>query len=139
LSSETITRGRQSTPLGIGEVQALSAQVFFEDAVLFPQIGNHLKLAAIHPPGEGDERDLPSDRVEHPPSLLVTAALAIRLSKVLYTPDLGEKVHEGWRRCSNALEAHDHAPAAGGQSYSVEDMKADLQWLLDTEAATSKS
>lgn len=60
------------------------------------------------------------------------------LSKVSYTPDLGEKVHEGWRRCSNAIEAHDHAPAAGGQSYSVEDMKADFQWLLDVEAATPK-
>ncbi len=61
------------------------------------------------------------------------------LSKVAYTPELGEKVHEGWRRCSNALEAHDHAPGAGGQSYSVEDMKADFQWLLDVEAATPKT
>src|SRR5258706_14676570 len=72
-----MTRGRQSTALGVGEVKALAAQVLFEDGVLFPQIGNHLKLAAIHPPGERDEQNLPSDRVEHPPSLPATAALAI--------------------------------------------------------------
>ena len=59
-------------------MQAPAAHVLFEDAVLFPQIGNHLKLAAIHPPGEGDEQNLPSDRVEHPPSLPATAALTIR-------------------------------------------------------------
>lgn len=58
------------------------------------------------------------------------------LSKVAYTPELGKKAHEGWRRCSNALEAHDHAPAAGGQSYSVEEMKADFQLLLEVDAAT---
>jgi hypothetical protein len=46
---------RKSTPLRIGELQAPPAQVLFEDAVLLPQIGNHLKLAAIHPSGEGDE------------------------------------------------------------------------------------
>ena len=59
-------------------MQAPAAHVLFEDAVLFPQRGNHLKLAAIHPPGEGDEQNLPSDRVEHPPSLPATAALTIR-------------------------------------------------------------
>ena len=61
------------------------------------------------------------------------------LSKVAYTRELGEQVHEGWRRCSNALEAHDHAPAAGGQSYSVEEMKTDFQMLLDADAATPKA
>src|ERR1035437_3830465 len=71
-------RRRESTPLRICEIQAPAAHVLFEDAVLFPQIGNHLKLAAIHPPGEGDEQNLPSDRVEHPPSLPATAALTIR-------------------------------------------------------------
>src|SRR5712671_6055106 len=72
-----MARRRESTPLRIGEMQAPPAQMLFEDAVLFPQIGNHLKLAAIHPPGERDEQNLPSDRVEHPPSLPATAALAI--------------------------------------------------------------
>lgn len=67
-------RRRESTPLKIGEVQTPPAQVLFEDAVLFPEIGNHPKLAAIRPAGEGDEQDLPSDRVEHPPSLPATAA-----------------------------------------------------------------
>ena len=71
-------RRRESTPLRICDMQAPAAHVLFEDAVLFPQRGNHLKLAAIHPPGEGDEQNLPSDRVEHPPSLPATAALTIR-------------------------------------------------------------
>jgi energy-coupling factor transporter ATP-binding protein EcfA2 len=61
--------------------------------------------------------------------------IAGALAKVTYTPELGEKAHEGWRRCSNALEAHDHAPAAGGQSYSVEEMKADFKLLQDVDAA----
>jgi hypothetical protein len=61
------------------------------------------------------------------------------LAKVAYTPELGEKVHEGWRRCSNTIEAHDHAPAAGGQSYSVEEMKADFQLLQEAEAAVPAS
>ena len=49
----------------------------FEDAILFPQVRDHLKLPAIHPSREGDEKNPPSDRVEHPPSLPATAALAI--------------------------------------------------------------
>jgi len=57
------------------------------------------------------------------------------LRRVRYTPDLGELVHEGWRRCSAALEAHDHAPAQGGQSYSVEGMRADLEQLVSAEKA----
>jgi ABC-type taurine transport system ATPase subunit len=62
------------------------------------------------------------------------------LSKVAYTKELAEKVHEGWRRCSNAIEAHDHAPAAGGHSYSVEEMKTDLQTLIEVDkAAPSRS
>jgi hypothetical protein len=54
-------------------MQALSAQFLFEGAVLLPQTGNHLKLAAIHPSREGDQQNPPSDRVEHPPSLPVAA------------------------------------------------------------------
>jgi ABC-type dipeptide/oligopeptide/nickel transport system ATPase subunit len=61
------------------------------------------------------------------------------LSKVAYSKELGEKVHEGWRRCSAALEAHDHAPAAGGQSYSIEEMKADLEMLIEVEKTTPHS
>jgi hypothetical protein len=57
------------------------------------------------------------------------------LGKVVYTKELGEQAHEGWRRCSNAIEAHDHAPAAGGHSYSVEEMKADLNVLVEAERA----
>jgi hypothetical protein len=35
-SSEAMARRRESTSLGIGEVQALAAQVLSEDTVLFP-------------------------------------------------------------------------------------------------------
>ena len=69
-----MTRGREATPLRIGEGQALPAHERVEDAVLFPQVGDDLKLVAIDPPGEGDEQDLPADRVEHPPSLPATKA-----------------------------------------------------------------
>jgi hypothetical protein len=71
-------RHRESTPLKIGDVQTPPAQMLFEDAVLFPEIGHHLKLTAIRLAGEGDHQDLPSDRVEHPPSLPATAAFRAR-------------------------------------------------------------
>lgn len=48
-------------------------ELLFEDAVLFPQVGDHLKLVTIHPPGEGHEEEPPSDRVKHLPSLPVAA------------------------------------------------------------------
>jgi hypothetical protein len=35
----------------------LPAQVLFEDAVLFQQVRDHLKLPAIHPSREGDEKN----------------------------------------------------------------------------------
>lgn len=60
------------------------------------------------------------------------------LSKVAYSTELGEKVHEGWRRCSAAIEAHDHAPAAGVKSYSIETMGEDLQMLVEVEKSTSR-
>ena len=57
------------------------------------------------------------------------------LPKVTYSKELAELVHEGWRRCSNVIEAHDHAPAAGTQSFSVEEMREDLQRLIEAEKA----
>ena len=61
------------------------------------------------------------------------------LPKVVYSVELAEKVHEGWRRCSTAIEAHDHAPSAGQQSYSLEEMKQDLQRLMDADEAAKKA
>ena len=60
------------------------------------------------------------------------------LSKVAYSKELAELVQEGWRRCSNVIEAHDHAPAAGTQSFSVEEMRADLQLLVKVEKANPR-
>ena len=60
------------------------------------------------------------------------------LSKVTYTRDLAELVHEGWRRCSNVIEAHDHAAAAGTHTFSVEEMRAELQTLVDAEKNNPK-
>ena len=57
------------------------------------------------------------------------------LPKVAYSKELAESVYEGWRRCSNVIEAHDHAPAAGTQSSSVEEMREDLQRLIEAEQA----
>ena len=62
-------RGREPPALGIREGEAPSAQVLFENAVLFPQVSDYLKLPAIHPSREGDEENPPSNRVDHPPSL----------------------------------------------------------------------
>jgi hypothetical protein len=55
LSSEAVPVHSESAALDVGQPQSPAVEVLFEDAVLFPQIGNHLKLAAIHPSGEGDE------------------------------------------------------------------------------------
>ena len=60
------------------------------------------------------------------------------LSRVAYSKELAERVQEGWRRCSNVIEAHDHAPAAGTQSFSVEEMQEDLQLLVVVEKANPK-
>ena len=57
------------------------------------------------------------------------------LPKVAHSKELAELVHEGWRRCSNVIEAHDHAPAAGTQNSSVEEMREDLQRLVEVEKA----
>jgi hypothetical protein len=38
-------------------VEALLAQVLFEDAVLFAEVGDHIKLSAIHPSREGHEEN----------------------------------------------------------------------------------
>ncbi len=45
---------------------------------MFTTKGNHFQLLAIHPAGERDQQHLPADGVEHPPSLLATAAIGAR-------------------------------------------------------------
>ena len=60
------------------------------------------------------------------------------LSKVAYSKELAELVQEGWRRCSNVIEGHDHAPAAGTQSFSVKEMQVDLQRLEEAERANPR-
>ena len=49
-----MTRHCESTPLRIGEAQAPPAYLLFEHAILLAEIGDHLKLMAIHPAGERD-------------------------------------------------------------------------------------
>src|SRR5688500_16085065 len=89
-------RGREPPPLGIREGEAPSTQVLFEDAVLFPQVGDDLKLPAIRPSRKGDMQNPPPDRVEHPPSLPANAPLAISAAEFsdstrpLYAADGGE-------------------------------------------------
>jgi hypothetical protein len=79
LPNQAVANGRKQPALGIREVQAVLTQVLFEDAVLFPQVRDHVKLSAIHPSREGHEQNPPSD-VEHPPSLL--AAVPTRKSRL---------------------------------------------------------
>jgi hypothetical protein len=46
-SPEAVAVCRESTPLGIGQSQAPSPELLAEDAVLFPQVLDDLKLMAI--------------------------------------------------------------------------------------------
>ena len=48
----------QSAPLSVGQPQALSTQVFFENAVLCPQVVDDVELVAIHPARERNEENL---------------------------------------------------------------------------------
>ena len=57
VSSEAVTVHGESTPLAIGQPQAPPVQVLLENAVLFPQILNDLKLMAIHPARKGRDQD----------------------------------------------------------------------------------
>ena len=73
---EAVARRGESASVRIGQARTSSAQVFFEDAVLFRQVFDYLKLVAIHPPSQGHEEDPPSDGVEQVPSLQVGPPLA---------------------------------------------------------------
>jgi hypothetical protein len=55
------------------------------------------------------------------------------LNKVVCTPEIVRRVQEGHRRCSETIASHDHAPAQGQSSYSIEAMKADLASLIEAE------
>jgi hypothetical protein len=107
-----VAGGREPPALGIREVQAVLTQVLFEDAVLFPQVRDHVKLSAIHPSREGHEQNPPSD-VEHPPRLLAAAATGkSRLNFRILRDRLRRKywkhleTNENWSRFSNLLAKH---------------------------------
>ena len=73
-SAQTVTGGRESAALDVGQPQAPPTNVFVEDAVLFPQVRNDLKLVAIHPASERHEQDPQPDGVDHGPSLSAPAS-----------------------------------------------------------------
>jgi hypothetical protein len=57
LAAETVAVHRESTPLGIGQRKASPGKLLFEDAVLFTQVRDDLKLVAIDPARQGDEQN----------------------------------------------------------------------------------
>jgi hypothetical protein len=56
-SPEAVVVCRKSTPLGIGQSQSPPTEVLVEDAVLFPQVLDDLKLVTIHPARQRHEED----------------------------------------------------------------------------------
>jgi hypothetical protein len=79
LAAETVTVHRESTPLGIGQPKASPGQLLFEDAVLFTQVRDDLKLVAIDPARQGHEQNPEGNRVDHGPSLLGWRSAALWL------------------------------------------------------------
>jgi len=61
--------GRQPTALCVGQTHSSVPELLLEDTVLASQIVNHLELMAIHPTGQRHQEDLPTNGVDHPPSL----------------------------------------------------------------------
>lgn len=55
------------------------------------------------------------------------------LQNVPYTKEIAQRVYEGWRQCSNTIEAHDHAAAAGNAIHRVSDMTDDLNRLVEVD------
>jgi hypothetical protein len=45
---------RQSTALIVGEPHSSPAQLLAQNSVLLAEVVNHLQLALVHPPGDGD-------------------------------------------------------------------------------------
>ena len=126
-SIEVIVDHRSSKPMIVGSHSPKRVIFFQTHHLLDPD-----------PVSARDRRETP--RAPRPPGRRDCQGLA-GFTTVMYdriSKDLAERVHEGWRRCSNVIEAHDHAPAAGTQSFSVEGMRADLQLLVEAEKANPK-
>ena len=65
-ATKTRAEDRQAPPFVVGQLHALTAQLCFQDAVLFAQVLDHLVLFAVEPAEErGDEQV----RRNHGPSL----------------------------------------------------------------------
>jgi hypothetical protein len=74
LSSEAVAVHSESAALDVGQPQSPAVEVLFEDAVLFPQVLDHLKLVAIHPARERHEENLQPNGLDHEPSLSAAAS-----------------------------------------------------------------
>jgi len=69
-STQRFSLGRQPSTLVIVEPQASPArfQLFFENAVLFDQAGNQLRLLTGHPAGERSQEEFKMYGFRHPAS-----------------------------------------------------------------------
>ena len=57
--------GCKSATLIVGESETSAAELLFEDAVLFDEVGDDLGLLTIDPAGEGSEEELKRKEVGH--------------------------------------------------------------------------
>src|SRR5882672_594040 len=69
----------ESPPVVIGEVQALSAQLPPQNAVLLDEVCDHLSLAALQPASQHHQQHLEKCAVDHEPELIAWTKKAARL------------------------------------------------------------
>ncbi len=56
------------------------------------------------------------------------------LDGAVVTRQISQNVNQGYKRCSEVIEAHDHAAGVGTPSLTTADMRADIQFLEETNA-----
>jgi ABC-type dipeptide/oligopeptide/nickel transport system ATPase subunit len=56
------------------------------------------------------------------------------LEKVVVTDVIVERATQGYKRCSEMIESHDHTPAVGVVIAATSDMRSDLEFLNETDA-----
>ena len=68
LPAQRLSFRRQSTALVVGETHAFPArlELLFQDAVLFDQVGDHVRLLTGDPAGERRQEELKLDVFKHP-------------------------------------------------------------------------
>lgn len=64
-AAERLALRRESSPLVIREAKSSAAKLFLEDAVLFDEVRDDVRLLAVDPAREGGEQELKREEVGH--------------------------------------------------------------------------